>query len=97
MAINVVFALIISIPLVFCQDILFFFLGKMNGDVSHLHHEFAFVFYALSAIIFLDGIMWMLSGILAAGGDTLWPAIVNTTLVWGIIVAPTAYMYFNGN
>lgn len=96
MVINVIFALLISIPLVFCQDILFFFLGKMNGDVSHLHSEFAFVFYALSAIIFFDGIMWMLSGILAAGGDTMWPAVVNTVLVWGMIVVPTAYMYFNG-
>jgi len=93
MFMNIVFSFLISIPLVFAQGILFFFLGKMNGDVSHLHAEFEFIFYILSATIFFDGIMWVISGILAAWKDTLWPAVVNTALVWGIIVFPTVYMY----
>lgn len=95
MKINLFFCFIVAIPLVFHQDILFYFLGKMNGDISHLYQEFSFVFYLLFIIIFLDGIAWTLAGILMGGGDTLWPAIINTLLVWGIIVGPVYYMYIN--
>lgn len=94
--INAIFTLVISIPLVLWQDLLFFFLNKMNGNISHLHGEFSFVFYVLFIIIFLDGIFWIIYGILAAGGDTLWAAVVNTVLAWVLIALPTYLMYITG-
>lgn len=96
MNINSVFSIIVAIPLIFYQDLLFFWLGKLNGDVSHLRNELVFIFYALYFVILADAVAWIISGILTSGGDTVYPAVVNTALLWIIVVCPTAYMYYFG-
>ncbi len=95
MNINFVFSIVIAIPLIFCQDALFFLLSKLNGDVSHLRDELFFIFYALYFVILADVIAWIISGILTSGGDTLYPAVANTALLWVIVVLPTVYMYYH--
>lgn len=92
--INVCFSLVLAIPLVFYQDIVFAILGKMNGDISHLHDEIVFILYVLFIIILADGVMWILAGLLSSGGDTMYPMIVNTALLYVVVVIPTAIMYY---
>lgn len=94
--INVGFSLVIAIPLVFCQDIVFAILGKMNGDITHLHDEIVFILYILFVIILADGVMWILAGVLSSGGDTMYPMLVNTALLYVVVVLPTAVMYYTG-
>ena len=96
MKINLVFSIIVAIPLVFYQDIPFYLISKMNGDVSHLKEELEIIFYFLLIIIVADGVVWIIAGILAAGGDTLIPMIINTVLLYIVVVVPTAIMYYTG-
>lgn len=93
MKINFCFCALISIPLVFKQGWLFAVLYKMNINVMHLETEFRIVFFLLFFCIMFDGVFWVILGILAAGGDTIWPAIVNTVLVWIIVTGPAYVMY----
>lgn len=95
MNINFVFSILIAIPLIFYQDALFFLLSKLNGGVSHLRDELVFIFYALYFVILADVVAWIISGILTSGGDTLYPAVANTVLLWLIVVLPTVYMYYS--
>jgi len=92
---NLLFSTIISIPLVFCPSLIFYLIEQLNGDVPYLKDELICIFYILYFTIFADEISWITSGILTSGGDTLYPSFVNTTLLWIIVVIPTAYMYYS--
>lgn len=94
MNISFVLSIIIAIPLIFYQDFLFCCLEKLNGDILHLHSDLVFIFYVLYFVILADATTWIISGILTSGGDTLYPATINTILLWGIVVIPTACMYY---
>jgi Na+-driven multidrug efflux pump len=41
-----------------------------------------------------DGMFYLITGVLTAGGDTRYPTIVEVATLWIIVVLPTGLMYF---
>ncbi|MDR2067751.1 MAG: hypothetical protein LBP41_02055 [Holosporaceae bacterium] len=93
---NMIVTLIFAIPLVIYQNIFFTFLDKLNGNIAHLYSDFSFVFCSLWITLFMDGIFYIVCGVLSAGGDTKFPMYVEQGATWLLIVLPTAAMYFSG-
>jgi MATE family multidrug resistance protein len=94
---NTVVCIFFSIPLIFYHDIMFWFMEGVNGDISHLHSDFRFLFVSMWIIIFMDGIFYMVCGILNSGGDTKFPTYVELSTLWFGVVAPTVALYLTGN
>ena len=93
---NIVFGLIRSIPLFLYNKILFLILGKINGNILYLNSELSFVFKAVLFIVFFDGIVKIFEGVFAAGGKTIFPAILNSILLFLLVGCQTFYMYTKG-
>lgn len=97
MKLNLYTAGIFSIPLVFFHNMVFFFLDKVNGDITHLHLQFKFLFVSTWITIFFDGIFYIIAGILTSGGDTKFQMYLESITVWVFVVLPTAIMFHAGN
>jgi MATE family multidrug resistance protein len=94
---NFILCMIFAIPLVFCHDIIFWFLDGVNGDISHLRPEFRFLFVTLWVVIFADGVYYIIGGVLNAGGDTKFPTCLELITLWAGVVVPTIIIYLTGN
>jgi MATE family multidrug resistance protein len=94
---NVFVCLIFSIPLIFYQDIMFWFIDGAQESSTHLRSDFQFVFVSMWLVIFTDGIYYLICGILNSGGDTKFPMCLELTTLWAGCVLPTAMLYFAGN
>ncbi|MDR1334511.1 MAG: hypothetical protein LBJ71_04820 [Holosporaceae bacterium] len=97
LAMNLVLGAAFSIPLVFYQDMMFWFLDGVNGDLSHLHLEFQFLFVSMWIMIFSDGIFYTVCGVLNSGGDTKFPMCLELLTLWLGGVIPTVLLYATGN
>jgi MATE family multidrug resistance protein len=94
--INLIVCIIFSIPLIFCQGIMLWFMDGVNG-VAHLYPEFRFIFASMWLIVFTDGIFYLIGGVLNSGGDTRFPVCLELITLWFGCVAPTAFLYITGN
>jgi MATE family multidrug resistance protein len=94
---NFVMCVFFSIPLVFYPDMILQFLDMANGNVSYLYSDFKFVFASMWSIILLDGIYYLVCGVLNSGGDTKFPMYLELSTLWIGVIAPTAILYFTGN
>jgi MATE family multidrug resistance protein len=96
LGINIVMCIVFSIPLIFCQSIMLWFMDGVNG-VAHLYPEFRFIFTSMWLIVFTDGIFYLIGGVLNSGGDTKFPVCLELTTLWFGGVIPTAVLYITGN
>jgi MATE family multidrug resistance protein len=94
---NLIMCVFFSIPLVFYPNMIFQFLDMANGNVSHLYSDFKFVFASTWIIILLDGMYYLICGVLNSGGDTKFPMYLELATLWIGVVIPTAVLYFTGN
>jgi MATE family multidrug resistance protein len=93
----IVFIALISIPMIFYQEPAFRFLGIFINNVDDVIMKGVSTCLTCTCLVFffeaLEYITW---GILIAGGDTKYPTIVSQGCMWGLMVAPTAIMYYFG-
>jgi MATE family multidrug resistance protein len=94
---NFALCIIFSIPLVFYQVMMFWFLDGVNGDLSHLRSEFQFLFISMWVMILTDGIYYTVCGVLSSGGDTKFPMYLELSTLWLMGVIPTFLLYATGN
>lgn len=96
MKLNFFTCLSFAVPLVFYQDLLFYFIDNAQGNITHLYSEFSFVFYSLWILIFTDGIFYIICGILSSGGDTKFPMYIEILSSWMFGAIPAIIMYYTG-
>jgi MATE family multidrug resistance protein len=96
LGINFIMCIIFSIPLVFYQDSMLWFMDGVEG-VAHLYTEFRFIFVSIWMLLFTDGIFYLICGILNSGGDTKFPVYLELATLWLGCVVPTAILYATGN
>ena len=96
LSINAIICLIFSVPLIFHQDIMLWFMEGVEG-VNHLNQEFRFILASMWMIVFADSIFYLICGILNSGGDTKFSVCLELTSLWLGCVAPTAILYATGN
>lgn len=94
MKLNAIMSAIFAIPLVFFHELIFLFLDSASGNIAALRPEFEFVFTSLWIIIFADGILYMISGILMAGGDTKFQMYLESLTAWVFVIFPMTIMYY---
>ena len=87
---------ILSIPLMFFPDSIFFFLDKTNENISHLYPSIGIIFRIILVNIAFESCISVFWGIFLSGGDTKYPMVVNLSLLYAIIVIPTAVLFFIG-
>lgn len=80
--------LIAFFPLVIGADYSISLLGKVAED-SSLHHDLKLGLFCMWLFIFFDGLVWILNGILTAGGDTKVTMLINIGTVWFIVILPS--------
>jgi len=86
-----------AIPLILYPNMMISFFSHANGDISHLIPDIKFVLISSWLILFTDGIFYLFSGVLTAGGDTKFPTIVEVSTLWLMVVIPTGIMYLSGS
>lgn len=94
---NLALYVVYSIPLVIYPEIIIHFLNKTEGDITHLIPDIIFTLSSLFLILITDGIFYLYCGVLTSGGDTKFPAYLETATLWGLVVIPVVLMYFTGN
>lgn len=98
LALNYVSCAIYAIPLVLFPEIIMYILNRINTDMGNLSAgDIRFAMAALFIIVLMDGIFYMVCGVLTAGGDTKFPMYLDIATLWGIAVIPIAFMYYSGN
>ena len=63
-------------------------------DSEYLWHQTRLAMVGVMLVFFFDGVSWMFSGILTAGGDTKYIMYANIASVWLFAVIP-AYIWLN--
>ncbi len=96
MKLNGIMSAVFAIPLVFFHELIFLFLDSASSNIATLRPEFEFVFTSLWIIIFADGILYMISGILTGGGDTKFQMYLESLTAWGFVIFPMTIMYYTG-
>ncbi|MDR0753159.1 MAG: hypothetical protein LBE95_00605 [Holosporaceae bacterium] len=96
MGINLIMCIIFSVPLVFYQHFMLWFMDGVEG-VTHLYAEFKFILVSMWVLIFTDGIFYLICGVLNSGGDTKFPVCLELATLWLGCVIPTAVLYATGN
>ena len=89
--------LIMTIPLIFKPEIIFFFLDRLHEDISGLYPEMTLIFKLILISVGLEAIGCMIWGILLSGGDTKYPMVVNLSFLWAIVVVPIIAMFYMNN
>jgi len=94
------FIIAFAFPLIFYPDLVVSqFLPSLQDPNSHLYQECVTVLKWVWAYFILDGIIWSLSGVLTAGGDTRFIMLMNATAAWFLAILPIyiAVHYFNAH
>ncbi|MBY0281961.1 MAG: MATE family efflux transporter [Alphaproteobacteria bacterium] len=95
---HLIFVLVFSIPLVFYPNLIIsqFLMGSQDST-SLLYIECVTVLKMVWIYFVFDGIVWVLSGILTAGGDTRFIMFMNASAAWIFAILPIyiAVNYFH--
>jgi MATE family multidrug resistance protein len=92
--ISLVVSVVISIPLIIFPNAILNWISSWKSDITHLqvanlYDELKFMFYLVVADSTLETIMLVIWGVLTAGGDTKYPAIVSQFFYWTLVLVPT--------
>jgi Na+-driven multidrug efflux pump len=93
-AISIIFGVITAIPLALCPEWIFKVLSLLPDDTSHLYADIRAVFYLVALDVVLETLMLSHWGILIAGGDSKYAAIVNQVCLWIFMIFPTILLYY---
>lgn len=85
---------IISIPLIFFPESIFYFFDMFHEDISPLYSSMKVIFSLLVLNITLEAFSSALWGILMSGGDTKYPMIANISSLWTFVVIPLSVLYY---
>ncbi|MDR1551678.1 MAG: hypothetical protein LBS14_03310 [Holosporaceae bacterium] len=94
---NLAACALFSIPLVWYQDMMFWFLDGISNEITHIYPEFRFVFVSMWLTILMDGIFYLTCGVLNSGGDTKFSTCLELVTLWIGVVLPTLAMYATNN
>lgn len=93
-----IFIFVFSIPLIFFPNLLICqFLPGIQDPTLPLYVECVIVLKLVWVYFLFDGIVWILSGILTAGGDTRFIMYMNASAAWVFAILPIyiAVHYFH--
>jgi MATE family multidrug resistance protein len=84
---------VISIPLVFFPECIFSLLSTLPGNLSILYGDIKIVLCLVTVNVAFETLMLSTWGVLIAGGDTKYAAIVYQICLWLLVVFPTMLLY----
>jgi MATE family multidrug resistance protein len=96
MLLVIAFTLLLSIPMVFFPDMTLNLLNLVNSDISDLRTELLDVLKFSLGCLFIESAVYIIGGVLMAGGDTKYTTIVSQVCFWGIVVIPTCILHALG-
>ncbi|MDR3285211.1 MAG: MATE family efflux transporter [Holosporales bacterium] len=91
-----VFCLFTAVPIGIFSKNIFDGLNSLNKNISHLYNDLYLVLILITICVAFDSILSITWGILIAGGDTRYPAIVNFSCTWGFVFLPAVLLYYFG-
>ncbi|MDR2074688.1 MAG: MATE family efflux transporter [Holosporales bacterium] len=92
--ISVAFGLIMAIPLIIFPEMVLRLFDLMKENISNLYDEIKRTFYLITVNTTVETLLSVTWGVLLAGGDTKYATILSQSLLWGIVVIPTAVLYY---
>jgi MATE family multidrug resistance protein len=93
-AISVVFGGIIAVPLILCPEWIFRALSLFPDNISSLYADIRTVCCIVAIDVSLETLMLSHWGILIAGGDSKYAAIVYQIFLWILFVFPSLALYY---
>lgn len=87
---------LLAIPLFIFPESIFFFLDKTTENISHLYPSIGIIFRIILVNIAFESCISVFWGIFLSGGDTKYPMVVNLSLLYAVVVIPTAVLFFIG-
>jgi Na+-driven multidrug efflux pump len=93
-AISVIFGGIIAAPSVLCPEWILKILSLFPDNISSLYADIKIVFYLVTLDVVLETLLLSHWGILIAGGDSKYAAIVYQICLWIFVVFPTVILYY---
>jgi MATE family multidrug resistance protein len=94
-AIAIVFGGIIAVPLAMWPEWIFKILSIFPDNISSLYEDIKTVCYLVALDVALETLELSHWGILIAGGDSKYAAIVNQVCLWIFVVLPTIVLYYS--
>jgi MATE family multidrug resistance protein len=94
-AISIAFGGIIAIPLVLCPEWIFRALSLLPDDISSLYEDIRKTLSVVSVDVALETLLLSHWGILIAGGDSKYAAIVYQICLWACVVFPSLFLYYS--
>jgi Na+-driven multidrug efflux pump len=94
-AISIVFGGIIAIPTFLCPELIFKMLSLFPDDISSLHATIRTVCCIVAIDVALETLLLSHWGILIAGGDSKYAAIVYQVFLWIFYVFPAIALYYS--
>jgi MATE family multidrug resistance protein len=92
-AISLFCGVVISIPLVFFPECIFSLLSMLPDNLSVLYGDIKIVLCFVTVNVAFEMLMLSTWGVLIAGGDTKYAAIVYQICLWLLVVFPTVLLY----
>ena len=77
-------------PMVLFSETFIGFMGEVAKE-KHLYSDFKIAFFFMWLFIVCDGLVWVVNGVLTAGGDTRVTMLINIVTAWGVAVLPVWY------
>jgi MATE family multidrug resistance protein len=93
--ISIIFGIIIAVPLILWPEWIFKSLSLLPNDISSLYEDIRKTLYLVAFDVTLETLLLSHWGILIAGGDSKYAAIVYQICLWMFIVFPTIFLYYS--
>jgi MATE family multidrug resistance protein len=87
--ISLVMSGIVSIPLIVFPDMILNHITLWKNELAYLYDELKYMLYFVVGDSTLETTMLVIWGVLTAGGDTKYPAIVSQLFYWTLVLVPT--------
>jgi MATE family multidrug resistance protein len=91
------FGCMIVFPLIFFPEWIFRLLDMLPDDITNLYGEMRLAFALMAVSVTLETMLLSTWGILMAGGDTKYAALIYHACLWGLVVAPSMALYLTHN
>ncbi|MDR2417368.1 MAG: MATE family efflux transporter [Holosporales bacterium] len=89
------FGTLITVPLIFCPNWIMAALDSLPDNIASLYKEIKDVLCIVALGVTIETLMMATWGILLAGGDTRYAAIIHQICMWIVVVLPTVVLYFS--
>jgi MATE family multidrug resistance protein len=93
-AISILFGCVVAVPLVLYPEWILRMLNLLSDNFSALYGDIQRVFCLVSINVALETLMLSHWGILIAGGDSKYAAIMYQICLWMLVILPTVVLYY---